>query len=751
MSSEPLANSHELLRTQVFDRPGCILVVDDEAPIAEIFALSLEQQLHRVLQAHDGEAALKLARAERPDVVLLDLNLPGRSGLEVLREMKADPELKFSPVLVITGHADPDTQIRCFEAGANDVLAKPIHPGVLCARVRSALKYRNAVADLRRARADLERRVEERTRDLQKANAGLESEIAERRRVADALRASEERYALAARGANDGLWDWNLKDQAIYYSPRWKQMLGCGEAEIGAAPAEWLNRIHPGDLARFKSALEGHLAGNSAHFEVEFRIRHKDENWLWMLCRGICVRDARGVPCRVAGSQTDITAEKTAQLQLLHDAFHDSVTGLPNRTLFMDRLGQTIRRTERRETALFAVVYLGLDRFKLVNEGLGHAAGDKLLLEAGRRLTAALRPGDTVARIGSDEFCVLLEDVASGAEAETEAGRLKLALQRPFPLDGREVFVTASAGIALRSPRRKLADDLLRDAHTAMQRAKSSGRDGQEVFYSGLHQAVVSALDLEAQLRRALDKGEFMLHYQPIVSLGSGNTSGFEALIRWRRENLPPVPPSEFIPLAEETGLIVPITWWVVREACRQAAAWAARGARLYVTVNLSSHVFHQPELLPLLERALRETGLPPAGLRLEITESAFLGDGAAETGTLEKLKALGLQLVLDDFGTGYSSLSYLHRLPLDMLKIDRSFVARLGAGDRNEGIVRAILSLAQNLGLPAVAEGVETEAQAARLRGLDCAFAQGYLFSKPLDPANATLWVEKKVLPAQT
>ncbi|MCW8133747.1 MAG: EAL domain-containing protein [Planctomycetota bacterium] len=741
----------EILRTQVFDRPGVVLLVEDESIVGDAIAGILEMHLHRVVRASSGAEAVALAQEHRPDVILLDIGLPDVSGLEVCKAFKADAELKFSAVIVVTGHADAESQIQGFEAGANDVLIKPVNPMVLAARVRSALKYRNAIAEIRKARSELERRVEERTVELRRINEELKAEIFERRRVEEALRLSEERYALAAQGANDGLWDWNLKEFKIYYSPRWKQMLGCEENEITEAPSEWLERVHPEDRAKLKSELEVHLQGTTDHFETEFRVQHKDGSYLWMLCRGMAVRDARGVPYRIAGSQTDITAEKTAQLQILHDAFHDSVTGLPNRTLFMDRVGQAMRRTERREDQVLCVLYLGLDRFKLINESLGHKAGDQLLLEVGRRLTASVHTAGSVARIGSDEFGVLLEGAPDAEAARAEADRIKAELARPFKVASREIFGSASIGIALRSKRHKSAEDLLRDAHTAMHRAKALGKAGQEVFYSGLHKAVVSELELETELRHALDRGEFQLYYQPIVNLSDRRTVGFEALLRWRRNPQMMVAPGEFIPLAEETGLIVPMTWWVMREACRQARAWEAvlpADSNLYLSINLASQIFQQANLAPLMQRALEEAGVKPARLRLEITESAIMGKSETVAATLERLKDLGLLLILDDFGTGYSSLSYLHQLPIDMIKVDKSFVGRIGADGENAEIVRTILSLAQNLKLPAVAEGVETEAQFRILREMACDYAQGFLFSRPMEAEAATQWVKEKLAP---
>ncbi len=561
---------------------------------------------------------------------------------------------------------------------------------------------------------------------------GATQDVTEQILAQRALRESEERYALAARGANDGLWDWNLRTNAIYFSPRWLDMIGCALELSEGAPHEWLSRVHPDDRAALDATLEAHLSGQTSHFESEYRLRHDSGEWKWMLGRGLAVRDGSGQATRIAGSQTDISARKHFESQLAHSAFYDALTGLPNRALFIDRLERAIARSARDENHSFAVLFLDLDRFKNINDSLGHLAGDILLIEAGRRFESCLRPGDTVARLGGDEFAVLLEGLADESAIETIATRVGRELELPIQLEGHDVFITVSIGVAPAQGGETRAVELLRNADTAMYRAKGLGRARHATFDTSMHQRAVRLLELESDLWRALERHELRVYFQPIICLETGLIHAVEALVRWQHPLRGLVSPGEFIPLAEETGLIVPMGWWVLEEACRCAAGWSSE---LMLTVNLSSQQFSQPDILERVKSAIELTGFDPTRLKLEITESVIMGNTESANAMLSGLREMGVNLAMDDFGTGYSSLSYLHRFPIDTLKIDRSFVAQLSAGSRNDQIVRTILSLAHGLELIVVAEGIESEEQLQALRAMGCDAAQGFYFARPLPP----------------
>jgi diguanylate cyclase (GGDEF)-like protein/PAS domain S-box-containing protein len=580
---------------------------------------------------------------------------------------------------------------------------------------------------------------------------GLQANVTDRKQSEAALRESEERYALAVRGANDGIWDWNLKTSEIYFSPRWKSMLGYADGEIADNLNEWFERIHPEDLEWVKVKISAHLDGLTPHFEHEHRMLHRDGVYRWMLSRGLAVRDADGRATRIAGSQTDITTHKQAEEQLLHDAFYDILTGLPNRALLIDRLKQVVQMAKRSPTYQFAVLFLDIDRFKVINDSLGHMLGDELLMAIAQRLRNCLRPTDTIARLGGDEFVILLEDVSDLSSITVVADRVQQELTLPFNLDGHEVFTSASIGIALSETGYELPEDLLRDADTAMYRAKAQGRACYEIFNPGMHIRALALLHLETDLRRASavdqltgsltgDRQEFQLYYQPIVSLKTRCMIGFEALLRWHHPSRGFISPAEFIPIAEETGLIVPIGDWVLREACRQMQVWHTQFPMklpLTISVNLSSKQFTS-RLIQQIEQVLQDTHLNTSYLKLEITESALMENLESAASLLTRVRSLGIQLSMDDFGTGYSSLSYLHRFPIDILKIDRSFINKVDVDGEQLAIVRTIITLAWNLGMDVIAEGVETVKQLAQLRSLKCEYGQGFLFSKPLDRLTA-------------
>jgi diguanylate cyclase (GGDEF)-like protein/PAS domain S-box-containing protein len=559
-------------------------------------------------------------------------------------------------------------------------------------------------------------------------------DVSDRIRVVEALRTSEERYRLLFDASPQAMWVFDaetlrflaVNDAAVQrYGYSRDEFLRMTIAEI--RPAEDVPGLH--------ERLQGLAEGAPATANIW---RHRKANGELMDVEVTShAIDLSGRKARLVVS-IDVTERLRAEEKLWHAAFYDALTGLPNRALFMERLGMALERAKGRGRGGFAVLFLDLDRFKVVNDSLGHRAGDQLLIQISRRLERTRRAGDTVARLGGDEFAVLVEGVENASDAARVAERVQRELSMPFDIDGQEVFTSASIGIALGgAPNSVRPEDMLRDADTAMYRAKGMGIAKHAVFDVTMHDRAVAVLQLENDLRRAIERGELRVQYQPIVALGSGRIVGFEALARWQHRQRGTVAPSEFIPLAEETGVIGSLGRWVMQEACTQMRRLQANFPRekaLTLSVNISGRQVLQPDLVEQIDDTLRATGLDPRSLRLEITESVLVENAAAATRCLMRLRQLGLQLCIDDFGTGYSSLSYLHRLPIDLLKIDSSFIRTMGSDEKNRRIVETILLLGRNLGVEVVAEGVETAAQATALHRLGCGFVQGFLFSPPLD-----------------
>jgi len=575
------------------------------------------------------------------------------------------------------------------------------------------------------------------------------------------LRHSKERYALAARGANDGLWDWDLVNKEVYYSPRWKHHLGLRDDDIGADPEEWLGRIHPDDIGSVRARIESYLAGGTASLVTEYRMRHADGSYRWMLARGMAVRDgSSGTPLRMAGSQTDVDDRKKLEEQLMHLALHDPMTGLPNRTLFLDRLGQAFDRARKwRSQESLAIIFLDVDRFKNINDSLGHLLGDRVLKEIAGRLTLCRegawsdwaegrRPVSgagtaapstwTIARLGGDEFTVLVEEIQSLHDATAVVRHIEEAFAEPIIVEGREHFISLSIGIVIGPAGYERADDLLRDADTAMYRAKAGGRGRYEVFDHKMLALVREQFRLETDLHRALERDQFHLLYQPIVDLDSGLLVRIEALLRWNHPERGVIYPDKFIPIAEDTGLILHLGRWVFREACRQLRRWTEmdpEAKHLGLNINLSLRQLYDPEFEAEAASAVAEERLDFERIQLEITESLLMQHPKAVTKALTRLRRRGFTVAIDDFGTGHSSLALLHKLPVDLLKIDQMFVAQLGDSEDARRIIETILGLARALGLLVIAEGIETEQQLREMREIRCALGQGNLFSPPIAP----------------
>jgi diguanylate cyclase (GGDEF)-like protein/PAS domain S-box-containing protein len=675
-----------------------VLLVEDDEDDYLITREMLARQ-ERVSFALDWRAdyreALVAIRAARHDVYLIDYRLGQRTGLELVREAVASRP--FAPVIMLTGQATYEIDLEAAALGVTDYLVKQDldSPG-LERSIRYAISHQKAISDLSR---------------------------------------SEERYALAVRAANDGIWDWDLLTDRIYFSPRWRAILGQPEQARDEDPPAWFELVHSDDVRGLRSAIEAHRDGGTPRLQSEHRMRHADGSWRWVMTRGLAIRGVDGVPTRMTGSLSDITDRRTAELRLQHDALHDTLTGLPNRTLFIDRVNQILQRSHRNPESGCAVLFLDVDRFKLVNDSLSHAVGDHLLIALAGRVSAALRPGDTVARLGGDEFTVLLEGIIEAPDASVVAERILQSFDEAFNIDDNELFISASIGIALSAPGLGSAD-LMRNADIAMYDAKRGGRARSAVFDESMHRRLVDRLARETELRQVVEGSLLAIHYQPIVDLDSGRICGLEALARWPSD-WPPVPPLEFIAIAEETGVIGALGQQVMRTALETLAGWRRDGLvsdDVCISVNLSGRQLDDPGLAEQVLAAIAAVDLPAQALKLEITESALMHEVERTQHVFSQVCRTGVRLHLDDFGTGYSSLTVLHRFPVDALKIDRSFVATISEeSDGSDVIVRSTVALAHSLGLPVIAEGIESPDQLKRLRSLGCEFGQGFLFSRAL------------------
>jgi diguanylate cyclase (GGDEF)-like protein/PAS domain S-box-containing protein len=566
-------------------------------------------------------------------------------------------------------------------------------------------------------------------------------EIQERAKVEHALRESEMRYALAVRGSNEGLWDWDLKTNKIYFSPRWITMLGYTDGEITNDPQEWFNRVHADDIEQIKIDILAHIRGVTSHFENEHRMKHKNGSYRWMLTRGLAVWDTNGTANRMAGSMSDIQERKSVEQQLHYDAMHDALTDLPNRALFMDRLKYSVARAKRVPSYRFAVLFLDLDRFKDINDSLGHMLGDQVLVEAAKLLSRHLRSTDTIARFGGDEFVILLDDITAMDDATRIADRVQNELMTSLRLHGRKMYITTSIGIVLSATGYDRPEDVLRDADIAMYRAKALGKARYEIFDATMRDRIIDRLGLEADLRQAIGRNELRLHYQPIVDLNTGKLVGFESLLRWKNSRRGALSPADFIPLAEETGLIIPIDRWVMRHACEQMQRWQEEFPEfesLRISVNITAKQVAQPDFVDYVQKTLNEVGIKPSSLTIEVTESVIMDNIEMAAAVFKQLQKLGVWIEIDDFGVGYSSLSYLAHLSINALKVDQSFISMMVKKDSHLKIVQSIVMMAHGLGLSVIAEGLETLEQLELVRNLGCENGQGYYLSRPMPEADA-------------
>jgi diguanylate cyclase (GGDEF)-like protein/PAS domain S-box-containing protein len=754
---------HRRLQRQLAARPGgpggvpaelrdFLEAVDAEYGKADQDRAQLERSIHaltellgRAQQAQAAAERRRQARAERSAKVARRIERSqAKSGLAQL-ELAAD--------LVVRG-ANPAAARLCgtglesmIGAGLFSLLEPPDAQAVGL-HVRESLARREPVAQTLSCTARDGRTLIcdfvcmprlRRDGSLLGARAVVRDETA-RSQVQEATREREERAGLALGGAGEVLWDWDLKADRLYLSPRFPQLLGI-QGPLSGKSADWFDRVHPDDLTPLRSAFDAHVEGGGPLLENEHRVRHADGSFRWVSARGTVLRDQAGTAVRALGLMRDVSRHRELVERMAHDARHDALTGLPNRTLFLDLLRHSFNRIRRHEDYRFALLFIDIDRFKLVNDALGHQMGDELLVQIARRLESCLREGDTLARHAGDEFTMWLDDVRGAPDAQHVADRVHAAMREAFELGGQLIQSSASIGVAIGSSRYTHAEEVLRDADAAMYRAKAQGKARTAVFEVEPGERPLASLTLEADLRRALLRDELRVYYMPIVAVATGRVEGFEALARWQHPRLGLVAPAQFLGMAMETGLIVAIDQWVLQTASRQLKEWRRdvdEAATLSLSVNLSRNLLEQSDVGIQIDRFLRDAGLSPRDLNLDISESTLSGGSAQAAGLLADLRQRGHCLHIDDFGTGQAWLRHLHADELDSVKIDRSFVASLATSGGDRKVLRSIVSIARDLGKKVIAEGVETAEQLRYVREAGCDSAQGFFFSAPVDKLRA-------------
>lgn len=687
--------------------PFVVLVIDDDPIIRLLARETLEQDGFVVRHAISGENGIAEFRAEPPDIVLLDVLMPGMDGFATCLELRAVAGARHVPVLMMTGLDDVDSINRAYQVGATDFITKPINWPILGHRVRYMLRASLAMEELAQSRTKL---------------------------------------AEAHRQAGLSNWEWDIVSGQVRWSSEIYHVLGISEATHRPSEETLRRLIHPEDVEIARQAFVAALKG-TAPFDIDYRIVLPSGDIRVIHAQGIAQMGADGRAFRMTGTIQDITQRKRTEEQIRQLAFYDTLTGLPNRVFFKEHVKQALRHAER-EGHSVALFFLDLDNFKNINDTLGHQVGDLLLEQVAQRLSHCVRGEDSilraqadefnhhVARLGGDEFTVLVHEIRHPEDAAKVAQRILHALADAVEIENQELFVSTSIGIAIYPLDGRDHDTLLKNADTAMYHAKGQGRGRYQFYNASMHASALEKLELETGLRRALERSEFRLYYQPRVDSETGIVVGTEALLRWAHPQRGLVPPVQFIPLAEETGLIVPIGAWVLHEACRQNKAWHNAGLPpVAVSVNISSLQFRQRNFADLVADALEVHDLPAECLELEVTESLLMQDAELTVQTIRNLKRTGVRISIDDFGTGFSSLNYLKRFPVDTLKIDRSFIRGVNLDRDNSAIATAIIALAKSLDLSVVAEGVETNAERSYLVQRGCREMQGFLISKPLPP----------------
>ncbi len=687
------------------DRKPVILLVDDDPLMLQFYGGGLEKAGFVVKEAQSSVDSITAFIHLKPDLVILDLVMPDLNGFATCRTIRSLPGSEYTPILIITGHGDSRSVKQAFESGATDYIIKPVNLDLFCHRIRYML--------------------------------GASRDISDKKRSEDSLRLLKE----AVERLPIGITISDLEGKIIYANPAEAEMHGYTLEELMRREARMFG---PPELRKPLAADKFHKM--TVWKRETLNLRKGGEKFPVQLT-SIPVKNSEGVPLGIITTCEDITDRKEAEVAIERLAYHDSLTGLPNRSMFQDRLQKALA-SARREGRQLGVLFLDLDRFKDINDTQGHEFGDKLLRAVALRLGRCVRDADTLARLGGDEFVILLTGASDRAGTITAAERILALFTEPFELEGRQVYSSTSIGVALYPKDGRDVNDLLRSADTAMYHAKAGGRQTYRFFSEEINRKITEKVHIENGLRRALERQEFCLYYQPQIELGSERIIGVEVLLRWMSPEMGVVMPSRFIPVAEDSGLIFRLGEWVLRTACRQSAAWRDAGhPPLRMAINISGHQFKQPSFVSLIDTVLDESSMDPTCLEFELTESVIMDKAEKTTLTLRELKDRGIHLSIDDFGTGYSSLSYLKHFPIDRIKIDRSFIADITSNRDEAVIVDTIIAIARSMDLKVVAEGVENREQLDYLKARRCGEAQGYYFAEPMPAESLETWIRRDVV----